>query len=765
MALLILLKKKILSPAYNNNAGLETENYAYNIRGCFPGVNRDYVKDGNSTNYFGYDLGYEKNGILGNYAPQYNGNISGTIWKSKGDQQNRKYDFAYDAVNRLMKADFTQQNSSAWDISVGINFSMKMGNGTDPISAYDANGNILGMYQMGLKGNSSVSVDDLFYKYLPNSNKLKYVTDAVNSVGSKLGDFQETVQNNTDNKASDKADYTYDANGNLSYDDNKAISSITYNYLNLPSLITITGKGSISYSYDAGGNKLRKTTIENKSIFNKNIETTTITDYIGGLVYESKSDNDPTTVDYANRLQFGGHEEGRIRAVYANAKTPDLPTNFVYDYFLKDHLGNVRMVLTEEQQQDIYPAATLETNLVTTESNYYNIDPTKIVTNSEATGIPAYVNNNGIATNNPGCTGTVCTTDNSQKVYRMNGNENKTGLGITLKVMAGDKVDIFGKSYYFQNNAGGSAANVAVPLLDLLTGFLGGSMGSAVTGAHGAVTAAQINTPAGVTGINSMLTNQTSQSNTAPVVPKAFINYIFFDEQFKAVGSGFSQVNPTGSLKDHHNDAALQNINVPKNGFVYIYCSNESPVNVFFDNLQVVMTRGAIMEETHYYPFGLTMAGISSKAAGKLENKYKYNDKELQSQEFTCGSGLELYDYGARLYDAQIGRFGQIDPHVEKYEGISPYVYCFNNPLRFVDLKGKDPGDIVILYTGANYGQGMTKTTRDIGNNIAGALNGGVGTIYSSSLYRFDDANTQEAYEQIVSNHINNPNGKVLLYG
>ena len=165
--------------------------------------------------------------------------------------------------------------------------------------------------------------------------------------GNKLLSVSDSSGNTTGFKDVSGTDYAYDLNGNMISDNNKGISSINYNHLNLPTKVSSASQyASIDYTYDATGTKLKK------YVSGMNITPTT-TEYAGNYIYEN------------GIFQFFSHSEGYV-------KLENGSFDYVYQY--KDHLGNIRLSYSDSNNNGrIEIAANTGGNYteIVEESNYY----------------------------------------------------------------------------------------------------------------------------------------------------------------------------------------------------------------------------------------------------------------------------------------------------------------------------------------------------------------------------------------------------------
>ena len=280
-----------------HGSAVNKQTYAYNIRNWLTGV---------SGSKFTQNLYYN----TGNGVAKYNGSISSMTWKAGNESTVRGYKFTYDGLDRMLNAIYGE--------TAGINTNANRF--SENVTGYDKNGNIKGLQRYGQTGASAYGlIDNLTFTL--KGNRLNRVDDAV-AVSTYNGGFgfKDGVKQANE--------YTYDANGNLTKDLNKGITNISYNCLNLPSVVTFSDGSTITYTYGADGTKLRTV--------HKIGSATTTTDYCGNVIYENG----------VQKLLLT--EEGYV--TLSDSK---------YHYYLKDHQGNNRVVInqsgTVEETNHYYP--------------------------------------------------------------------------------------------------------------------------------------------------------------------------------------------------------------------------------------------------------------------------------------------------------------------------------------------------------------------------------------------------------------------------
>ncbi|RUT68083.1 RHS repeat-associated core domain-containing protein [Flavobacterium cupreum] len=303
---------QLISKKVGNTIAAPTQkvDFTYNIRGWMTGINNTAALQQGSDpkDLFAFKINYNNMpGITGGKA-LYNGNISETFWISSSEATPviRGYAYLYDNLNRLRTSFYKR------DATVSNAYSENL--------TYDKNGNIGSLSRNG-NSETATQIDALVYTYT-NSNTTNQLLKVVDSAPAttKIYGFADSAAN-TD-------DYSYDANGNMTKDNNKNITAITYNHLNLPTKITFATTGNIVYIYNAVGQKVQK-------IVNETGKTAITTDYLGGYQYVSALP------------KFFPTAEGYVEVSGSSYK-------YVYQY--KDHLGNIRLsydknlVLQDENQ-------------------------------------------------------------------------------------------------------------------------------------------------------------------------------------------------------------------------------------------------------------------------------------------------------------------------------------------------------------------------------------------------------------------------------
>ena len=618
---------------------LQDVDFRYNVRGWLTHINDSELTD--TRDVFGMELSYE----TGFEEVQHNGNISGVKWKSATNNVERSYGFAYDKLGRLKRANFhaKDEQTGAW--------TAENENYTVWNLDYDLDGNILSVKRNGLQtedpqGNKTFGlIDDLTYSYrrLQNRGKTLMKVEDAATLQTASKDFKNG------NTAGD--DYEYNEEGSITRDKNKGVS-FQYNHLGRVNKIINTANTSdkLDYLYDATGSKLQK-------IVKEGTRTKKI-DYVNGFQYRNDT------------LDFFPMPEGRI--VFRDGE-------YIPEYHFKDHLGNLRLAFQVTDRQNARYSLTMEADSAASEEKEFeNVKEARTDLKEQKGKFSARLTNADKA------------------------------ISKTIKVKKGDQISAF---VFATNDPEIAQTDSNKPIAqaekDLLL-----SLGSAAVGV--------INTNPTQQEIDIPLNPEISPAQTIITKsPKVQLNLLDFvpvvrnlrklnrAKRAKSLAPNMFYV-PRGELVLQLKDSvgnlleerrekitisavtAWQELAADfvakEEGEVTVFIDNSDTEPVYFDNLELRVESDptlVITQEHHYYPFGMNLSGIERQ--GDL--MYQFNGMIEKEQAF----GLELYETPFRSYDAQLGRFWQVEPLADIYCSVSVFQFGFNNPISFNDPMGLNP--------------------------------------------------------------------------
>jgi RHS repeat-associated protein len=672
----------------NGATFLQSVDYRYNIRGWLTSINNSSLTNDANVNPDNASSSPDIMGmeLLYNTSESINGANTRQLWNGNiGAIKWKTTNFVDPATEKIYGYNYDRLNrlTNATYATKGASAF------TDNVGAYnnnyeyDNNGNIRTQVRYGLAGGAVKLIDNLGYKYVNDNsatNKLRNVND--DAVG--YTQFGAKGYGFVEKTYLMGDEYVYDARGNAIQDLNKGID-VAYNHLSMPTRVDFGGNTYIQYTYDALGNKLSGKTFQNGTLIANR-------DYVAGVQYEG------------NSLAFINSGDGRIIK---------RGTQWQNEYFLRDHQGNTLAAFGNLTDANVYKASieTGNASKATYEQNtFINISNSRRSQDYNNTPITADLPtpNKSILTN--GIPSTIA-----------------MGPGIRFRVNPGDRIKMSVQARTIAPTSGGNFDVIAGSLVSIVTTGYNLTPGEAA-----------------YNGFNNKLDGELATLSTNSGSPRAYFNYILFNSTYDADQFGYKSIGGGVSAGNGFEKLELEMV-VPAgytNGDMFIYTTNESNYNVYFDEVYIVHEKTnstlQVTQLSDYYPFGLAFNTWNKESI--KANRYLYQKQEAQDD-----LGYDEYQYKYRMHDPAMGRFLSVDPLSEKYMYNSTYAFSENRVIDGIELEGKEymplPTNLDMrAYTEANSQtvEGAWETLTDIpkglwntATNLPGAFNNWVNGLYN----------------------------------